>query len=105
MIVTAKSLFRAMKTQRKPEEPRREGDFYPTGQPEAIRGLLAVDGERLRALGRVTQPKIITISQGSGVLAQGEQVGDIIAGRATINVNGQLLTGWYVPPIRRAEDK
>lgn len=53
----------------------------------------------------MTQPKIITISQGSGVLAQGEQVGEIFAGRATINVNGQLLTGWYVPPIRRAEDK
>lgn len=53
----------------------------------------------------MTEPKIITISRGSGVLAQGEQIGGIFAGRATINVNGQLLTGWYVPPMRRAEDK
>lgn len=99
MTASAKSLFRAMKTQRKPEEPRREGDFYPTGQPEARRTNCTCGGDDM------TQPKIITISQGSGVLAQGEQVGEIFAGRATINVNGQLLTGWYVPPIRRAEDK
>lgn len=58
MTASAKSLFRAMKTQRKPEEPRREGDFYPTGQPEAIRGLLAVDGDRLRGLGRVWEPAV-----------------------------------------------
>ncbi|MBN9569002.1 MAG: hypothetical protein J0H79_15530 [Alphaproteobacteria bacterium] len=38
-----------------PEE-RRALDLYPTGEPEAIRGLLARDGARIRALGRVWEP-------------------------------------------------
>lgn len=35
---------------------RRALDFYPTGEPEAIRGLLALDGSRLRELGGVWEP-------------------------------------------------
>ena len=70
---SAKSLFRATKTktpaddrqdalladlpvQRKPEDARRADDFYPTGQPEAIRGLFAKDGARIKALGSVWEP-------------------------------------------------
>ncbi|MDF3606112.1 hypothetical protein PE067_08215 [Paracoccus sp. DMF-8] len=37
-------------------EVRREHDFYPTGQPEAIRGLLARDGDAIRACGSVWEP-------------------------------------------------
>lgn len=70
---SAKSLFRA--TRRRPnispaslpvdlpehiaparEQDRRELDFYPTGQPEAIRALLARDGDVIRALGGVWEP-------------------------------------------------
>lgn len=67
---SAKSLFRATKAkpdrgaalpidlpvQRAPAEKRRDDDFYPTGQPEAIRALLAVDGDRIRQSGSVWEP-------------------------------------------------
>jgi hypothetical protein len=69
MTVSAKSLFRATRSKpktgetlfpvvdhRKPESARRDDDFYPTGQPEAIRALLARDGARIRALGGVWEP-------------------------------------------------
>lgn len=73
MTQSAKSLFRATKAkptvnadqgalidnledQRKPDAPRRSEDFYPTGQPEAIRALLARDGDRIRQLGSVWEP-------------------------------------------------
>ncbi|MGB3537898.1 MAG: hypothetical protein WBA42_07035 [Mesorhizobium sp.] len=39
-----------------PPEERRALDLYPTGEPEAIRGLLALDGSRIRALGAVWEP-------------------------------------------------
>jgi hypothetical protein len=35
---------------------RRADDFYPTGQPEAIRALLAYDGQRIAASGGVWEP-------------------------------------------------
>lgn len=38
------------------EEVRRAEDFYPTGQPEAIRALLARDGDRIRQAGAVWEP-------------------------------------------------
>lgn len=69
---SAKPLFRAMRSKRKPaeqagmfadladarrpEEGRREHDFYPTGQPEAIRALLARDGGIIRSCGSVWEP-------------------------------------------------
>lgn len=70
MTISAKSLFRATKAKRssdqpalmpmhearKPDAPRRADDFYPTGQPEAIRALLARDGWRLKSLGVVWEP-------------------------------------------------
>lgn len=37
-------------------DERRAHDFYRTGQPEAIRGLLALDGEVIRACGSVWEP-------------------------------------------------
>lgn len=58
MTASAKSLFRALKPQRKPDEARRELDFYPTGQPEAMRGLLSKDGDRIRSLGPVWEPAV-----------------------------------------------
>lgn len=39
-----------------PKQERRSLDLYPTGKPEAIRGLLALDGARLRELGSVWEP-------------------------------------------------
>ena len=70
MTASAKSLFRATKAKRpddqpalmvvedsrKPQEPRRADDFYPTGQPEAIRALLAYDGPRIHECGGVWEP-------------------------------------------------
>lgn len=68
---TSKSLFRAtsgrgraaaptlyddLPVQRKPDADRRPHDFYPTGQPEAIRGLLERDGDVIRACGSVWEP-------------------------------------------------
>ena len=34
----------------------------------------------------MTQPKIVTIRTAGGVLAQGELIGEVCAGRATINL-------------------
>lgn len=71
---SAKALFRATKPKaiadarqvalmadlpeaRAPErEARRAEDFYPTGQPEAIRSLLSREGERIRRCGSVWEP-------------------------------------------------
>lgn len=73
MTQSARALFRAMKA--KPEADhrqaalmdmpkakrqrpgiRREHDFYATGQTDAIRGLLAEDGDMIRARGTVWEP-------------------------------------------------
>jgi len=75
MVASAKSLFRAMRATAQPvvagdplfgELPdhkvpvkdalRRADDFYPTGQPEAIRALLAHDGTRIAECGAVWEP-------------------------------------------------
>lgn len=70
MTASAKSLFRATRSKptgedlalfqaeesRKPQEARRPDDFYPTGQPEAIRALLAYDGPRIRECENVWEP-------------------------------------------------
>ncbi len=71
---SAKPLFRAIRAKRiassassmfgelpvatrpAPPEVRRAEDFYPTGQPEAIRALLARDGDRIRECGGVWEP-------------------------------------------------
>lgn len=49
-------MFGDMPEQQAPLATRRADDFYPTGQPEAIRALLAADGERIRGLGSVWEP-------------------------------------------------
>ena len=46
------------------KDGRRRHDFYRTGQPEAVRGLLAKDGDRIRACGSVWEPAC-----GDGALA------------------------------------
>lgn len=67
---SSKSLFKATKakpdlgpplgldlhTQEAQKANRRADDFYPTGQPEAIRALLARDGDRIRECGKVWEP-------------------------------------------------
>lgn len=70
---SSKSLFRAIsgqanrdpgallegvedRTQEAPPAVRRANDFYPTAEPEAIRGLLALDGDRIRTLGAAWEP-------------------------------------------------
>lgn len=45
----------------------------------------------------MTEAKIVTIRTAGGVLAQGELIGVVCAGRATINADGLILTGWHVP--------
>lgn len=70
MTQSSRALFRATKAkptrgaalpmhlpnQAAPESARRDVDFYPTGQPEAIRALLARDGDVIRAAGSVWEP-------------------------------------------------
>lgn len=46
-------------------DTRRDLDFYPIGQPEAIRALLAVDGARIAELSTVWEPAV-----GDGALAR-----------------------------------
>lgn len=70
---SAKALFRATKPKSRPHpaqiimgglpqalrpkaDARRQDDFYPTGQPEAIRSLLARDGDLIRECGAVWEP-------------------------------------------------
>lgn len=70
---SAKALFKATKAKPKPDprqgalldapeskrpepELRRALDLYPTGEPDAVRALLAADGARIRALGAVWEP-------------------------------------------------
>ena len=79
MTQSAKALFRATKAkpapqpsmlpdaprQRAPEHERREHDFYPTGQPEAVRALLAADGRIIRNHSAVWEPAV-----GAGDLAR-----------------------------------
>ncbi len=73
MTSSAKSFFKAM-SRKKPEASdgmlsdlpkqtkpkadalRRPDDYYPTGEPDAIRALLHVDGGRVQALGSVWGP-------------------------------------------------
>lgn len=53
---SAPSLYDDLPEQKKPDADRRAHDFYPTGQPEAIRGLLALDGNTIRACASVWEP-------------------------------------------------
>ena len=55
-VVRGPGMFGDLPDQKAPEDERRADDFYPTGQPEAIRALLAADGERIRSLGSVWEP-------------------------------------------------
>lgn len=81
MTQSSKALFRATKPkrghaqaqadlmpdlpeQRAPEEDRRADDFYPTGQPEAIRALLTREADRLGGAGAIWEPAV-----GDGALA------------------------------------
>lgn len=52
----AAQMFADLPEQKRPAEERRAEDFYPTGQPEAIRGLFAYDGHRIRESGVVWEP-------------------------------------------------
>jgi hypothetical protein len=73
MTQSAKNLFRATKAKPMPDlrqammadlpvqerpraDKRRDEDWYPTAQPEAIRALLTRDGGRIRSLGAVWEP-------------------------------------------------
>lgn len=59
---SAKPLFRAIsgagrrRASEQPPAKRRALDLYPTGEPDAIRGLLQADGDRIRSLGAVWEP-------------------------------------------------
>lgn len=52
----AAPMFGEMPVYKKPESKRRDDDFYPTGQPDAIRALFAYDGETIRNCGTVWEP-------------------------------------------------
>lgn len=72
MTQSAKGLFKALRPKiqmdhrqdalayweqkAKPKEARRDHDHYPTGETDAIRALLARDGDRIRSLGAVWEP-------------------------------------------------
>ncbi|WP_148043687.1 hypothetical protein [Paracoccus methylarcula] len=53
----ASSMFAELPEQRRPQaDQRRDEDFYPTGQPEAIRALFAYDGERIHDCEVIWEP-------------------------------------------------
>ncbi|QRZ14715.1 hypothetical protein JWJ88_17270 [Paracoccus methylovorus] len=58
IAVPVPALFGSLPVAERPAraDARRAEDFYPTGQPEAIRGLLARDGDRIRACDSVWEP-------------------------------------------------
>lgn len=71
MTASSKSLFKAMKPKRSkktaglfsdlpdqeaPKQGRRKDDFYPTGQPDAVRGLMSYDFKRISQLATVWEP-------------------------------------------------
>lgn len=69
MTASAKSLFRATRQKsaapalpvdlpehRRADTDRRGLDFYPTAQPEAVRALMAADGDRIRRCNAVWEP-------------------------------------------------
>lgn len=91
---SAKSLFRALKRQDKPQEARRSEDFYPTGQPEAIRALIARDGARIMHLGAVWEPAI-----GAGDLAR-----PMIEAGLAVRGSDIVDRGWQDTEIRSFYD-
>lgn len=64
--ISSTGMFSDLPEQRRDvPDVRRADDFYPTGQPEAIRSLLARDGARIRDLGACWEPAV-----GDGALAR-----------------------------------
>lgn len=59
------ALFSALPVQKAPEAARRSDDFYPTGQPEAIRALLSRERAALSRFRSVWEPAV-----GDGALAR-----------------------------------
>lgn len=56
-VAGQEKLFSELPEDNKPLRSYRvKKDYYPTGEPEAILGLLAYDGERIRASGNVWEP-------------------------------------------------
>lgn len=94
MTASAKSLFKALKRQDKPQEARRADDFYPTGQPEAIRALLARDGDRILPLRRIWEPCV-----GAGDLAR-----PMIDAGLTVVGSDLVDRGWTGTDVRSFYD-
>lgn len=87
MTKSAKPLFRAISGQGRastpslpmvlheqapPKSERRADDFHPTGQPEAVRALLARDRDRIKALGSIWEPAcgsgdMVRVIRGAGI--------------------------------------
>ena len=98
MARSTRALFRATKPKprdgdgfaadwpeaRAPEAERRADDFYPTGQPEAIRALMAAEWPRLEACGAVWDPAV-----GDGALAR-----EMAAAGLTIIASDLRDRGW-----------
>lgn len=66
------NLIEGLPTTKKAQKPRRAADFYPTAEPEAIRALLAVDGDRIRRCYNVWEPAcgqghLVSIIRASGI--------------------------------------
>jgi len=64
-----------------PQGARRADDFYPTGQPEAIRALLARDGDLIRRCGKVWEPAVgggalVREIEGQGLACCGSDIVD-----------------------------
>lgn len=108
MARSTKALFRATKPKlhrgdgfaadwpeaRAPEDGRRDDDFYPTGQPEAVRALMTAEWLRLEDLGMVWEPAV-----GDGALAR--EIG--AAGLAVIG-SDIVDRGWPVTQLRSFYD-
>nr|WP_320178108.1 hypothetical protein [Roseovarius pacificus] len=76
--------------QRPPEEARRDEDFYPTGQPEAIRALLRREAGRLSPPGPIWEPAV-----GDGALAR-----EMEAAGFTVLCSDLCYRGWPSTELR-----
>lgn len=108
--ISAKPLFRAISGAKRRQAPqptlmdlpehtrerdtRREHDFYPTGQPEAIRALMSAEWPRLAHMGTVWEPAV-----GDGALAR-----EIAATGLAVIGSDIVDRGWPLTDLRSFYD-
>lgn len=82
-------------------DDRRQDDFYPTGQPEAIRALFARDGDLIRAAGAVWENAVGDGALAREIEAQGVPcIGSDIVDRGWPDTIVRSFYDFYASPAR-----